>query len=89
MTTAIGSPFDVIKTHQMTTTEKLGMLRWAQKLYIEEGLMSFAKGFLPSLIRVMPHTILTFVFLEQLRVRFGKLKADAKLVSYNREYLGT
>jgi len=29
------------------------------------------QGFIPAFIRLGPHTILTFVFLEQLRKNFG------------------
>uniref|UniRef100_A0A8C8VL31 Mitochondrial dicarboxylate carrier n=1 Tax=Pelusios castaneus TaxID=367368 RepID=A0A8C8VL31_9SAUR len=35
------------------------------------GPLAFYKGFVPAAIRLIPHTILTFVFLEQLRKYFG------------------
>lgn len=41
------------------------------ELYKESGLMGFFKGYVPAFIRLAPHTILTFVFLEQLRLNFG------------------
>lgn len=31
----------------------------------------FTQGFIPAGIRLIPHTVLTFVFLEQLRKHFG------------------
>ena len=33
----------------------------------------FFKGFTPAFVRLGPHTIITFVLLEQLRLRFGHL----------------
>ncbi|KAK2498076.1 hypothetical protein MC885_011456 [Smutsia gigantea] len=35
------------------------------------GPLAFYKGLLPAGIRLVPHTVLTFVFLEQLRKHFG------------------
>ncbi|NXX82442.1 DIC protein, partial [Urocolius indicus] len=35
------------------------------------GPFAFYKGFVPAAIRLIPHTVLTFVFLEQLRKYFG------------------
>jgi solute carrier family 25 (mitochondrial dicarboxylate transporter), member 10 len=37
--------------------------------------MGFFKGYVPAFLRLGPHTILTFVFLEQLRMNFGIVKA--------------
>lgn len=35
------------------------------------GPLAFYKGLFPAGIRLVPHTVLTFVFLEQLRKHFG------------------
>lgn len=35
------------------------------------GPMGFYKGFVPAFVRLAPHTILTFIFFEQLRKNFG------------------
>ncbi|RXM28631.1 Mitochondrial dicarboxylate carrier [Acipenser ruthenus] len=35
------------------------------------GPMAFYKGLVPAGIRLVPHTVLTFIFLEQLRKNFG------------------
>ena len=35
---------------------------------------AFFKGFVPAFVRLGPHTIITFVLFEQLRLRFGFLK---------------
>jgi len=34
-------------------------------------LMCMWQGFIPAFVRLGPHTILTFIFFEQLRLRFG------------------
>jgi len=48
--------------HLITYTAKLGPL-------------GFYKGYIPAFIRLAPQTILTFVFLEQLRQHFGYIPA--------------
>lgn len=42
-----------------------------RELYNDSGLFGFFKGYVPAFIRLAPHTILTFIFLEQLRLNFG------------------
>lgn len=37
-----------------------------------QGLKVFTKGFVPAFVRLGPQTILTWVFLEQFRLNFGK-----------------
>lgn len=44
----------------------------------KEGPLAFFKGYIPAFARLAPHTILTFVFLEQLRMNFGISKKEAK-----------
>lgn len=36
------------------------------------GLTAFYKGFIPAFTRLGPQTVLTFVFFEQLRLKFGR-----------------
>ena len=38
-----------------------------------QGYMVFTKGFVPSFVRLGPQTILTWIFLEQIRLNFGTL----------------
>jgi dicarboxylate transporter 10 len=63
--TTICSPVDVIKTRVMSATEKKGIVRLITETTRTEGLKWMFKGWVPSFIRVGPHTILTFLFLEQ------------------------
>lgn len=44
------------------------------KVYTQLGIFGFFKGYVPAFVRLAPQTILTFVFLEQLRLRFGVKK---------------
>jgi len=37
-----------------------------------QGYKVFTKGFVPAFVRLGPQTILTWIFLEQLRLNFGK-----------------
>ena len=37
-----------------------------KKILKSEGVLSFWKGFTPCYFRIGPHTVLTFIFLEQM-----------------------
>ena len=37
-----------------------------------QGLKVFTKGFVPAFVRLGPQTILTWIFLDQFRLNFGK-----------------
>ncbi|KAH0540732.1 mitochondrial dicarboxylate carrier [Cotesia glomerata] len=70
--TTLTQPLDVLKTRAMNAKpgeyKNLGQL----VLYTAKmGPMGFFKGYVPAFVRLAPHTILTFVFLEQLRIYFG------------------
>ncbi|ANZ77351.1 BA75_04354T0 [Komagataella pastoris] len=66
--TTVCSPADVVKTRIMNSAEKhqsiIAVLTTALK---KEGPGFLFRGWFPSFIRLGPHTILTFVALEQLR----------------------
>ncbi|CAK7199005.1 Mitochondrial dicarboxylate transporter [Sporothrix eucalyptigena] len=69
----VTSPIDVVKTRVMSShgaklTTVLG------ELYAAEGLRWMFKGWVPSFIRLGPHTIFTFVFLEGHRKMYRKMK---------------
>ncbi|KAM8786996.1 mitochondrial dicarboxylate carrier isoform 2-T2 [Rhynchonycteris naso] len=69
--TILCQPLDVLKTRLMNSKgEYQGVLHCAMET-AKLGLLAFYKGLLPAGIRLMPHTVLTFVFLEQLRKHFG------------------
>ena len=52
----------------------LGLVTFTAK----QGPQAFFKGFIPAFVRLGPHTILTFIFLEQLRLNFGVNPASIK-----------
>lgn len=47
----------------------------------KQGPTAFFKGFVPAFVRLAPHTVLMFVFFEQLRQRFGYLPVENKTKS--------
>ncbi|XP_006824244.1 mitochondrial dicarboxylate carrier-like [Saccoglossus kowalevskii] len=70
--TALTQPFDVLKTRLMNA--KPGEFRGIGHCIMvtaKLGPMAFYKGFVPAFVRLAPHTILTFIFFEQLRKNFG------------------
>lgn len=73
--TTMTQPVDVLKTRAMNA--KPGEVASIWKLIRntgKEGPLAFFKGYVPAFVRLAPHTILTFVFLEQLRMNFGFVK---------------
>ena len=72
--TVLTQPLDVIKTRSMNAapgefTGLLHIISHTAKL----GPMGFFKGFVPAFVRLGPHTVITFLLLEQLRLNFGTL----------------
>ncbi|CAK6438619.1 unnamed protein product [Pipistrellus nathusii] len=69
--TVLCQPLDVLKTRLMNSKgEYQGVLHCTMET-ARLGPLAFFKGLVPAGIRLMPHTVLTFVFLEQLRTYFG------------------
>uniref|UniRef100_A0A0B8RY98 Mitochondrial dicarboxylate carrier n=1 Tax=Philothamnus irregularis TaxID=1899461 RepID=A0A0B8RY98_9SAUR len=69
--TFLCQPLDVLKTRLMNSQgEYRGVMHCAMET-AKLGPLAFYKGLVPAGIRLVPHTVLTFVFLEQLRKYFG------------------
>lgn len=70
--TLITMPLDVMKTRMMNAPPGTysSIMACAKDIAIA-GPMGFFKGFIPAFVRLGPHTILTFIFFEQLRLHFG------------------
>uniref|UniRef100_A0A671N327 Solute carrier family 25 member 10 n=1 Tax=Sinocyclocheilus anshuiensis TaxID=1608454 RepID=A0A671N327_9TELE len=69
--TFLCQPLDVIKTRLMNSKgEYRGVIHCLTET-AKLGPLAFYKGLVPAGIRLIPHTVLTFVFLEQLRKYFG------------------
>lgn len=70
--TTLTQPLDVMKTRMMNA--KPGEYRSILHCALETkklGVMAFFKGYIPAFVRLGPHTILTWIFLEQMRLNFG------------------
>jgi hypothetical protein len=69
--TIITSPLDVVKTRFMNQKSVDGQKVYTsvancfKKTYQAEGILAFYKGFGPNASRLVPHTILTFIFYEK------------------------
>lgn len=66
VTTITSMPVDIIKTKIQTAASGQSQLSVVTNLVKNEGVFAFWKGFLPYYARLGPHTVLTFIFLEQL-----------------------
>jgi solute carrier family 25 (mitochondrial dicarboxylate transporter), member 10 len=72
--TTVCSPVDVIKTRIMSSTESKGLARLLKEVYRVEGVGWMFRGWVPSFIRLGPHTVATFLFLEQHKKVYRGLK---------------
>lgn len=84
--TTICSPVDVVKTRIMSAAAAegrggaggAGVLRLLGTWYRAEGVGWLFKGWVPSFVRLGPHTVVTFLFLEQHK-RVWRLLNHAKV----------
>jgi dicarboxylate transporter 10 len=69
--TLLTMPLDVLKTRLMNAKpgEYASIMHCARDI-AKVGPSGFFKGFTPAFVRLGPHTILTFIFLEQLKKIF-------------------
>ena len=78
--TTVCSPVDVIKTRIMSGTTgggtRMGIGRLLGDLWRQEGAMWMWRGWLPSFVRLGPHTIATFLFLEQHKKLYRRWKGS-------------
>ena len=63
--TTVCSPVDVIKTRVMSAHSKEGLVVLLRGMIANEGIGWMFRGWVPSFVRLGPHTIATFLFLEQ------------------------
>lgn len=72
--TTLTQPIDVLKTRAMNAKPGEFKNLWEiVKLTAKLGPGGFFKGYVPAFVRLAPHTVLTFLILEQLRLNFGYL----------------
>ena len=72
--TTVCSPVDVVKTRVMSAKTKEGVLQVLGRITREEGIKWVFRGWVPSFVRLGPHTIATFLFLEQHKTWYRHLK---------------
>lgn len=72
--TTVCSPLDVIKTRIMTAKDKQGIVSLLATITKTEGPAWMFRGWVPSFIRLGPHTIATFLVLEQHKKLYRSLK---------------
>ncbi|KAF2093167.1 mitochondrial carrier [Rhizodiscina lignyota] len=72
--TTICSPVDVIKTRVMSAKESKNILVLLTEVTKNEGWTWMFRGWVPSFIRLGPHTIATFLFLEQHKKIYRRTK---------------
>ena len=63
--TTVCSPVDVLKTRLMSAQQKEGVWTLLKNVWRREGFAWVFKGWLPSFVRLGPHTVVTFLALEQ------------------------
>lgn len=79
VTTAASMPVDIAKTRIQNMKmidgkpEYKGAVDVLTKVIRNEGFFSLWKGFTPYYMRLGPHTVLTFIFLEQLNLTYKKV----------------
>ena len=72
--TTVCSPVDVIKTRVMSAHTQESLLTLLRRTIAHEGIGWMFKGWVPSFVRLGPHTIATFLFLEQHKKLYRQLK---------------
>ncbi|XP_001606456.2 mitochondrial uncoupling protein 2 [Nasonia vitripennis] len=75
-TTLAASPVDVVKTRYMNSSpgEYKGAIDVAVRMFINEGPMSFYKGFIPSFSRLVSWNIVLWITYEQIKIQTKKLQ---------------
>ena len=78
--TIVSMPVDIAKTRLQQMSKLHGMMEYRGtmdcliKIIHNEGVFSLWKGFLPYFLRLGPHTVLTFIILEQLNSLYKKIQ---------------
>lgn len=76
--TTVCSPVDVLKTRLMSAPRKEGLWPLLSSVWRSEGLAWVFKGWLPSFVRLGPHTVVTFLALEQHKKFYRRWKGTRK-----------
>ncbi|XP_026318407.1 mitochondrial 2-oxoglutarate/malate carrier protein-like [Hyposmocoma kahamanoa] len=77
VTTIASMPVDIIKTKIQNAEKGQSQMSVVTNLIRKEGVFSLWKGFLPYYARLGPHTVLTFIFLEQMNAAYFSMNEKA------------
>ncbi len=72
--TSICNPVDVVKSQIMSLSVRMSILDVIKRLFEKEGIWWMFRGWTPSFLRTGPHTVATFIFLEQHKHIYRQLK---------------
>ncbi|KAG2176281.1 hypothetical protein INT43_005515 [Umbelopsis isabellina] len=81
--TTVCSPLDVIKTRIMSASkhEHQSIPNLLKNIVKNEGLRALFKGWTPAFLRLGPHTIVTFLVLEELKTWHASFMSKSQTVS--------
>ncbi|KAH6889832.1 mitochondrial dicarboxylate transporter [Thelonectria olida] len=89
MATTLCAPADVLKSRLQASAGKEGLVTVLRSGLKDEGLRFLMRGWTPAWLRLTPHTVLTFVFMEKLRqltiIGLPWLRTDAVQASREQE----
>jgi solute carrier family 25 oxoglutarate transporter 11 len=72
ITTIASMPVDIVKTRVQKSSVKTNAVVVFTDVIKKEGFFALWKGFTPYYARLGPHTVLTFIFLEQFNSLYKK-----------------
>jgi hypothetical protein len=73
ITTTVSSPADVVKTRVMNDHDRKvgGSLCHLKDIWKNEGASALFKGWTASYLRIGPHTVISLVIIEEMRMLLG------------------
>jgi solute carrier family 25 oxoglutarate transporter 11 len=83
LSTAVSIPVDILKTRlqNMQPGQYSGVVDCFTKIVRKEGVLSLWRGFTPYYFRLGPHTVFTFIFLEQINKQTNVMLKRNKIVN--------
>ncbi|KOB66316.1 putative Mitochondrial 2-oxoglutarate/malate carrier protein [Operophtera brumata] len=73
ITSVASLPVDIVKTRVQNAAKGTGQLTVLMGVIKNEGVLALWNGFIPTYFKIGPHTVLTFIFLEQLNTLYLSL----------------
>ncbi|KAG6447489.1 hypothetical protein O3G_MSEX005010 [Manduca sexta] len=73
ITSACSLPVDIVKTRVQNAAKGTGQVAVLMGVIKNEGVLALWSGFLPTYAKIGPHTVLTFLFMEQLNSLYFKM----------------